>query len=121
MRIENKEGGNSMSNKSRHRRLLFMMGLVLFSLLGSIWISSNSGMTVYADSKTNITQNGTGSGTVINQQEESQISTVNSNTTDNTSSSDDPIRRLRSKLPIQKHNQEHQLTIISQFRRTVII
>ncbi|NRN83531.1 hypothetical protein IMAU60227_01578 [Lactobacillus helveticus] len=38
-----------MSNKSRHRRLLFMMGLVLFSLLGSIWISSNSGMTVYAD------------------------------------------------------------------------
>ena len=89
MRIENKEGGNSMSNKSRHRRLLFMMGLVLFSLLGSIWISSNSGMTVYADSKTNITQNGTGSGTVINQQEESQISTVNSNTTDNTSSSDD--------------------------------
>lgn len=41
-----------MSNKSRHRRLLFMMGLVLFSLLGSIWISSNSGMTVYADSKT---------------------------------------------------------------------
>ena len=89
MRIENKEGGNSMSNKSRHRRLLFMMGLVLFSLLGSIWISSNSGMTVYADSKTNITQNGTGSRTVINQQEESQISTVNSNTTDNTSSSDD--------------------------------
>ena len=78
-----------MSNKSRHRRLLFMMGLVLFSLLGSIWISSNSGMTVYADSKTNITQNGTGSGTVINQQEEPQISTVNSNTTDNTSSSDD--------------------------------
>ena len=46
-------------------------------------------MTVYADSKTNITQNGTGSGTVINQQEEPQISTVNSNTTDNTSSSDD--------------------------------
>ena len=46
-------------------------------------------MTVYADSKTNITQNGTGSRTVINQQEESQISTVNSNTTDNTSSSDD--------------------------------
>jgi serine-aspartate repeat-containing protein C/D/E len=89
LRIENKEGGNSMSNKSRHRRLLFMMGLVLFSLLGSIWISSNSGMTVYADSKTNITQNGTGSGTVINQQEEPQISTVNSNTTDNTSSSDD--------------------------------
>ncbi|WP_270514588.1 Cna B-type domain-containing protein [Limosilactobacillus fermentum] len=78
-----------MSNKSRHRRLLFMMGLVLFSLLGSIWISSNSGMTVYADSKTNITQNGTGSGTVINQQEEPQISTINSNTTDNTSSSDD--------------------------------
>ena len=78
-----------MSNKSRHRRLLFMMGLFLFSLLGSIWISSNSGMTVYADSKTNITQNGTGSGTVINQQEEPQISTVNSNTTDNTSSSDD--------------------------------
>ena len=78
-----------MSNKSRHRRLLFMMGLVLFSLLGSIWISSNSGMTVYADSKTNITQNGTGSGTVINQQEEPQVSTVNSNTTDNTSSSDD--------------------------------
>ena len=76
-----------MSNKSRHRRLLFMMGLVLFSLLGSIWISSNNGMTVYADSKTNITQNGTG--TVINQQEEPQISTVNSNTTDNTSSSDD--------------------------------
>ena len=89
MRIENKEGGNSMSNKSRHRRLLFMMGLVLFSLLGSIWISSNSGMTVYADSKTNITQNGTGSGTVINQQEEQQTSTVNSNTTDNTNSSDD--------------------------------
>ena len=89
MRIENKEGGNSMSNKSRHRRLLFMMGLVLFSLLGSIWISSNNGMTVYADSKTNITQNGTGSGTVINQQEEPQISIVNSNTTDNTSSSDD--------------------------------
>lgn len=55
-----------MSNKSRHRRLLFMMGLVLFSLLGSIWISSNNGMTVYADSNTNITQNGTGSGTVIN-------------------------------------------------------
>ncbi len=78
-----------MSNKSRHRRLLFMMGLVLFSLLGSIWISSSNGMTVYADSKTNITQNGTGSGTVINQQEEPQISTVNSNTTDNTSSSDD--------------------------------
>ena len=78
-----------MSNKSRHRRLLFMMGLVLFSLLGSIWISSNSGMTVYADSKTNITQNGTGSGTVINQQEEQQTSTVNSNTTDNTNSSDD--------------------------------
>ena len=78
-----------MSNKSRHRRLLFMMGLVLFSLLGSIWISSNNGMTVYADSKTNITQNGTESGTVINQQEEPQISTVNSNTTDNTSSSDD--------------------------------
>ena len=78
-----------MSNKSRHRRLLFMMGLFLFSLLESIWISSNSGMTVYADSKTNITQNGTGSGTVINQQEEPQISTVNSNTTDNTSSSDD--------------------------------
>ena len=104
-----------MSNKSRHRRLLFMMGLVLFSLLGSIWISSNSGMTVYADSKTNITQNGTGSRTVINQQEESQISTVNSNTVLRT------IRRLRSKLPIQKHNQEHQLTIISQFRRTVII
>ena len=78
-----------MSNKSRHRRLLFMMGLVLFSLLGSIWISSNSGMIVYADSKTNITQNGTGSGTVINQQEEPQISAVNSNTTDNTSSSDD--------------------------------
>ena len=78
-----------MSNKSRHRRLLFMMGLVLFSLLGSIWISSNNGMTVYADSKTNITQNGTGSGTVINQQEEPQISAVNSNTTDNTSSSDD--------------------------------
>ena len=46
-------------------------------------------MTVYADSKTNITQNGTGSRTVINQQEEPQISTVNSNTTDNTSSSDD--------------------------------
>ena len=46
------------------------------------------GMTVYADSKTNITQNGTGSGTVINQQEEPQISTVNSKTTDNTSSSD---------------------------------
>jgi LPXTG-motif cell wall-anchored protein len=46
-------------------------------------------MTVYADSKTNITQNGTGSGTVINQQEEPQVSTVNSNTTDNTSSSDD--------------------------------
>ena len=46
-------------------------------------------MTVYADSKTNITQNGTGSGTVINQQEEPQISAVNSNTTDNTSSSDD--------------------------------
>ena len=89
MRIENKEGGNSMSNKSRHRRLLFMMGLVLFSLLGSIWISSNNGMTVYADSKTNITQNGTGTGTVINQQEEPQVSTVNSNTTDNTSSSDD--------------------------------
>ena len=89
MRIENKEGGNSMSNKSRHRRLLFMMGLVLFSLLGSIWISSNSGMTIYADSKTNITQNGTGSGTVINQQEEPQTSTVNSNTTDNTNSSDD--------------------------------
>lgn len=89
MRIENKEGGNSMSNKSRHRRLLFMMGLVLFSLLGSIWISSNSGMTVYADSKTNITQDGTGSETVINQQEEPQISAVNSNTTDNTSSSDD--------------------------------
>ena len=89
MRIENKEGGNSMSNKSRHRRLLFMMGLVLFSLLGSIWVSSNNGMTVYADSKTNITQNGTGSGTVINQQEEPQISAVNSNTTDNTSSSDD--------------------------------
>ena len=80
-----------MSNKSRYRRLLFMMGLVLFSLLGSIWISSNSGMTVYADSKTNITQNGTGSGTVINQQEEPQISTVNSNTTDNTSSSDDQV------------------------------
>ena len=78
-----------MSNKSRHRRLLFMMGLVLFSLLGSIWISSNNGMTVYADSKTNITQNGTGTGTVINQQEEPQVSTVNSNTTDNTSSSDD--------------------------------
>ena len=78
-----------MSNKSKYRRLLFMMGLVLFSLLGSIWISSNNGMTVYADSKTNITQNGTGSGTVINQQEEPQISTVNSNTTDNTSSSDD--------------------------------
>ncbi|EPC49039.1 collagen adhesin, partial [Lacticaseibacillus paracasei subsp. paracasei Lpp7] len=78
-----------MSNKSRHRRLLFMMGLVLFSLLGSIWISSNNGMTVYADSKTNITQNGTGSGSVINQQEEPQISTVNSNTTDNTNSSDD--------------------------------
>ena len=78
-----------MSNKSRHRRLLVMMGLVLFSLLGSIWISSNNGMTVYADSNTNITQNGTGSGTVINQQEEPQISTVNSNTTDNTSSSDD--------------------------------
>ena len=78
-----------MSNKSRHRRLLFMMGLVLFSLLGSIWISSNSGMTVYADSKTNITQNGTGTGTVINQQEEPQTSTVNSNTTDNTNSSDD--------------------------------
>ena len=108
-----------MSNKSRHRRLLFMMGLVLFSLLGSIWISSNSGMTVYADSKTNITQNGTGSGTVINQQEEPQISTVNSNTTDNTSSSDD--QTSRSKLLIQKHNREHQLTIISQFRRTVII
>ena len=66
-----------------------MMGLVLFSLLGAIWISSNSGMTVYADSKTNITQNGTGSGSVINQQEEPQISTVNSNTTDNTNSSDD--------------------------------
>ena len=46
-------------------------------------------MTVYADSKTNITQNGTGSGSVINQQEEPQISTVNSNTTDNTNSSDD--------------------------------
>ncbi|WP_406842532.1 Cna B-type domain-containing protein [Lactobacillus helveticus] len=74
-----------MSNKSRHRRLLFMMGLVLFSLLGSIWISSNSGMTVYAN--TNITQNGTGSGTGINQQEEPQISTVK-NTTDNTNSSD---------------------------------
>ncbi|WP_173004381.1 collagen binding domain-containing protein, partial [Lactobacillus helveticus] len=67
-----------MSNKSRHRRLLFMMGLVLFSLLGSIWISSNSGMTVYADSNTNITQNGKGSGSVINQQEEQQTSTVNS-------------------------------------------
>ncbi len=39
-----------MSIKSMHRRLLFMMGLVLFSLLGSIWISSNNGMTVYADS-----------------------------------------------------------------------
>ncbi|MYV17571.1 collagen binding domain-containing protein, partial [Furfurilactobacillus milii] len=78
-----------MSNKSRHRRLLFMMGLVLFSLLGSIWISSNNGMTVYADSKINITQNGTGSGSVINQQEEPQISTVNSNTTDNANSSDD--------------------------------
>ena len=78
-----------MSNKSRHRRLLFMMGLVLFSLLGSIWISSNSGMTVYADSKTNITQNDTGSKSVINQQEEQQTSTVNSNTTDNTNSSDD--------------------------------
>lgn len=89
MRIENKEGGNSMSNKFRHRRLLFMMSLVLFSLLGSIWISSNNGMTVYADSETNIAQNGTGSGTVINQQEAPQISTVNSNTTDNTSSSDD--------------------------------
>lgn len=99
-----------MSNKSRHRRLLFMMGLVLFSLLGSIWISSNSGMTVYADSKTNITQNGTGSGTVINQQEEPQIILVLRT-----------IRRLRSKLLIQKHNREHQLTIISQFRRTVII
>lgn len=57
MRIENKEGGNSMSNKSRHRRLLFMMGLVLFSLLGSIWISSNSGMTVYADSNTDVSSN----------------------------------------------------------------
>ncbi|WP_179286830.1 collagen binding domain-containing protein, partial [Lentilactobacillus kefiri] len=78
-----------MSNKSRHRRLLFMMGLVLFSLLGLIWISSNNGMTVYADSKTNITQNGTGSGSVINQHEEQQTSTVNSNTTDNTNSSDD--------------------------------
>lgn len=114
-----------MSNKSRHRRLLFMMGLVLFSLLGSIWISSNNGMTVYADSKTNITQNGTGSGTVINQQEEPQISTVNSNTTDNTSSSDDQTSQKqvtnRNKLLIQKHNREHQLTIISQFRRTVII
>ncbi|MCO0806975.1 Cna B-type domain-containing protein [Lactobacillus helveticus] len=78
-----------MSNKSRHRRLLFMMGLVLFSLLGLIWISSNNGMTVYADSKTNITHNGTGSGSVINQHEEQQTSTVNSNTTDNTNSSDD--------------------------------
>ena len=90
-----------MSNKSRHRRLLFMMGLVLFSLLGSIWISSNSGMTVYADSKTNITQNGTGSETVINQQEEPQIILVLQT-----------IRRLRSKLLIQKHNREHQLSRI---------
>ena len=97
-----------MSNKSRHRRLLFMMGLVLFSLLGSIWISSNNGMTVYADSKTNITQNGTGSGTVINQQEEPQISTVNSNTTDILVLR--TIRRLRNKLLIQKHNREHQLS-----------
>ena len=108
-----------MSNKSRHRRLLFMMGLVLFSLLGSIWISSNSGMTVYADSKTNITQNGTGSRTVINQQEESQISTVNSNTTDNTSSSDD--QTSQKQVTNTEAQPEHQLTIISQFRRTVII
>lgn len=54
-----------MSNKSMRRRLLFMMGLVLFSLLGSIWISSNSGMTVYADSKTNIVQNGGGPGLLL--------------------------------------------------------
>lgn len=96
-----------------------MMGLVLFSLLGSIWISSNSGMTVYADSKTNITQNGTGSGTVINQQEEPQISTVNSNT-DNTSSSDDQTSQ-KQVTNTEKHNRVYQLTIISQFRRTVII
>ena len=108
-----------MSNKSRHRRLLFMMGLVLFSLLGSIWISSNSGMTVYADSKTNITQNGTGSGTVINQQEEPQI--IPLIVIPQIILVLRTIRRLRSKLLIQKHNREHQLTIISQFRRTVII
>ncbi|ALI53347.1 Cna B-type domain-containing protein [Lactobacillus helveticus] len=72
-----------MSNKSRHRRLLFMMGLVLFSLLGSIWISSNSGMTVYADSKTKITQNGTGSGSVIKQP---GISTGNTNSSNDQTS-----------------------------------
>ena len=124
MRIENKEGGNRMSNKSRHRRLLFMMGLVLFSLLGSIWISSNSGMTVYADSKTNITQNGTGSGTVINQQEEPQISTVNSNTTDNTSSSDDQTSQKQvtnTEAQPRAPTDNNQPTIINQFRRTVII
>ena len=114
MRIENKEGGNSMSNKSRYRRLLFMMGLVLFSLLGSIWISSNNGMTVYADSKTNITQNGTGTGTVINQQEEPQTSTVNSNTTDNTNSSDDQTSQK------QVTNTEAQPRAPTD-RRTVII
>lgn len=60
------------NNKSRHRQLLFISGLVLFSLLGSMWISSNNGVAVHADNETSITQNSTGSGNVVNQQEEPQ-------------------------------------------------
>ena len=43
------------NNKSRHRQLLFISGLVLFSLLGSMWISSNNGVAVHADNETSIT------------------------------------------------------------------
>ena len=107
------------NNKSRHRQLLFISGLVLFSLLGSMWISSNNGVAVHADNETSITQNSTGSGNVVNQQEEPQKNSVNSNTTDNTNPSDDQISQ--SKLLIQKHNREHQLIIISRCRRALII
>ncbi|WP_254261206.1 collagen binding domain-containing protein, partial [Lactobacillus helveticus] len=98
-----------MSNKSRHRRLLFMMGLVLFSLLGSIWISSNSGMTVYADSKTKITQNGTGSGSVIKQP---GISTGNTNSSnDQTSHNNDQTSHNKEAQPrvLAKQNKDRSM------------
>ena len=56
-----------------------------------MWISSNNGVAVHADNETSITQNSTGSGNVVNQQEEPQKNSVNSNTTDNTNPSDDQI------------------------------